>query len=170
MWTQVFARLRGEFALAPDAEITVECAPGQVAGESLEAMLGGGVNRLSFGVQSFVDAEGAAVGRLHTGLACREEFARMQRAGVDRLGLDLICGLPGQTFASWKYSVDEAIASGVEHVSLYMLEVDEGSRLGREALRGGPRYGAGDLPADDEVADWYVAGCAWLDGGWGAAI
>ena len=77
--------------------------------------------------------------------------------------MDLIVGLPGQTLASWQYSVEQALATGVEHVSVYMLEVDEGSRLGREALGGGVRYGAGSLPSDDETADWYAAGCEWLE-------
>ena len=58
--------------------------------------------------------------------------------------------------------MEEAIATGVEHVSVYMLEVDEDSRLGREAIAGGLRYGAGALPNEDAVADWYAAGCEWL--------
>ena len=150
------------FEVAQEAEITVECAPGQLSDESLEAFLRAGVNRLSFGVQSFIDAECAAVGRSHTGASCREELARVMAAGVRRVGVDLICGLPGQTFQSWRYSVEQALESGVEHVSVYMLEVDEGSRLGREKLAGGVRYGAGVLPEEDAVAEWYAAGCAWL--------
>ena len=159
---RVFAGIRGEFAVASDAEITVECAPGQMSDAGLAAWQREGVDRLSFGVQSFVDRECAAVGRLHTGFECRDELRRMQAAGFERLGIDLIVGLPHQTFDSWHYSVQEAIASGVEHVSVYMLEVDEDSRLGREALAGGRRYGAGELPEEDRVADWYEAGCEWL--------
>jgi oxygen-independent coproporphyrinogen-3 oxidase len=159
---QVFGGIRGEFAVEAGAEVTVECAPGQLAEASLEAFLEAGVNRLSFGVQSFVDREAAAVGRLHTGAQCREELARVARAGVGRVGIDLIVGLPWQTFETWKYSVAQAVESGVEHVSVYMLEVDEDSRLGREALAGGSRFGAGELPEEDRVADWYEAGCAWL--------
>ncbi len=158
----IFGGLRSEFSVADDAEITVECAPGQMTDAGLDAWRHEGVNRLSFGVQSFVDRECAAVGRLHTGLECREELRRMQAAGVPRLGIDLIVGLPHQTFDSWRFSVDQAIESGVEHVSVYMLEVDEDSRLGREALAGGRRYGAGELPDEDRVADWYEAGCGWL--------
>ena len=162
---RVFAGLRGAFAVAPDAEITVECAPGQLSDESLEAFLRAGVNRLSFGVQSFVDAESTAVGRSHTGASCRAELARVMAAGVKRVGVDLICGLPGQTEDSWRYSVEQTLESGVEHVSVYMLEVDENSRLGREKLAGGMRYGAGVLPEDDRVADWYGMGCEWLAAG-----
>ena len=161
---RLFGELRGEFAVDCGAEITVECAPGQVSDRTLEALLRAGVNRLSFGVQSFVDAECAATGRLHTGRACREELARMERAGVGRLGLDLVVGLPHQTEASWRYSVEQAMESGVEHVSVYLLEVDEDSRLGREALAGGTRYGAAALPEDDRAADWYQAACEWLEG------
>ena len=160
---RVFDGLRGEFDVAADAEVTVECAPGQMSDAGLEAWQSEGVNRLSFGVQSFVDRECAGVGRLHTGAECRAELARMQAAGVLRLGIDLIVGLPHQTEASWRYSVEQALESGVEHVSMYMLEVDEDSRLGREFLAGGARYGARELPDEDCVADWYQAGCEWLD-------
>jgi oxygen-independent coproporphyrinogen-3 oxidase len=160
---KVFAGLRGEFDVATDAEVTVECAPGQMSDLSLFEYQKQGVNRHSFGVQSFVDRECAAVGRLHTGAECRAELARMQAAGISRLGIDLIVGLPHQTEESWRYSVEQAIESGVEHVSMYMLEVDEDSRLGREFLAGGVRYGAKDLPDEDRVADWYQAGCEWLD-------
>ena len=162
MVERVMGMVREEFAVAGGAEFTVECAPGQMSDAGLESWLQAGLNRVSFGVQSFVDTESAAVGRTHTGAECRREIGRMQRAGVSRVGLDLICGLPGQTFASWEHSVREAIACRVEHVSVYMLEVDEGSRLGREKIAGGVRYGAGSLATDDEVADWYRAGCEWL--------
>ncbi len=162
---RVFAKLRGEFEVERGAEITVECAPGQLSAQTLEAMQRGGVNRLSFGVQSFVDEECAAVGRLHTGASCREELRRVAEAGMERVGVDLIVGLPHQTEASWQYSVEQAVASGVEHVSVYMLEVDEDSRLGRESLAGGMRYGAGALPVEDRVADWYAAGVSWLEAG-----
>jgi oxygen-independent coproporphyrinogen-3 oxidase len=162
---RMFAGLRGEFSVASGAEITVECAPGQLAEETLEAFQLEGMNRVSFGVQSFVDAECAAVGRLHTGASCRDELLRMERAGVSRVGVDLICGLPGQTAESWEFSVGQAVESGVEHVSVYMLEVDEDSRLGREKMAGGVRYGAGNLPDEDVVADWYGAGAEWLEAG-----
>jgi oxygen-independent coproporphyrinogen-3 oxidase len=160
---RIFAAIRAEFTVDTQAEITVECAPEQLSDASLAAYRAQGVNRLSFGVQSFVDREAAAVGRLHTGAACRDELRRMQAAGVARIGIDLIAGLPHQTEASWRYTVEQAIDSGVEHVSVYMLEVDDGSRLGREALAGGKRFGAGQLPDDDRVADWYAAACEWLE-------
>jgi oxygen-independent coproporphyrinogen-3 oxidase len=163
MFREIFARLRGEFALDRAAEITVECAPGQLSEPTLDELLRQGMNRLSFGVQSFVDGECAAVGRTHTRDGCLAELARVKAAGVSRVSLDLIAGLPGQSEASWRYSVDEAIACGVEHVSVYMFEVDEDSTLGREALGLGMRYGAARLPQEDAVADWYGWACERLE-------
>lgn len=162
---QIFTALRGEFEIANGAEITVECAPGQLSAETLEEFQREGMNRVSLGVQSFVDREARTVGRLHTGEECEAEIARLQRAGIERTGIDLIAGLPHQTEASWRESLNRAVDSGVGHVSIYMLEVDDESRLGREVLSGGRRYGAGDLPSDDMVAEWYELGCEVLHAG-----
>jgi oxygen-independent coproporphyrinogen III oxidase len=156
---QMFQRLRGEFDLVHDAEITLECAPGQLADETLDELLRLGMNRISFGVQSFVDRETAAVGRLHTRLECEAEIARVRNAGVTDISIDLIAGLPYQTRESWQYSLEQAIASKVEHVSVYMLEVDEESRLGEEVLAKGTRYHASAVPSEDESADWYQMAC-----------
>jgi oxygen-independent coproporphyrinogen-3 oxidase len=156
---EIFERLRGEFEIAADAEMTLECAPGQLGDETLEELLRQGMNRVSFGVQSFVDTESAAVGRLHTRQQCEQEIARVKAAGVSEINVDLIAGLPHQTAESWSYSVEQAIASGVPHVSVYMLEVDEESRLGREMLEQGSRYGATAVPAEDDAADWYQQAC-----------
>jgi oxygen-independent coproporphyrinogen-3 oxidase len=159
---QIFQHLRGEFDLAGDAEITLECAPGQLSSETLEELLQQGMNRISFGVQSFVDRETAAVGRLHTRQQCELELARVLEAGVREINLDLIVGLPHQTEESWGYSVEQAVASGAPHISVYMLEVDDESRLGREMLEKGSRYGASDVPGEDETAEWYLQACAAL--------
>jgi oxygen-independent coproporphyrinogen III oxidase len=160
---QIFLRLRGEFDLADDAEITLECAPGQLSAETLDELLGQGLNRVSFGVQSFVDRESAAIGRLHTEQICLEEIAHLRTAGVADINLDLIAGLPHQTAESWVYSVEAAIAARVPHVSVYMLEVDEDSRLGREMLNSGSRYGAAAVPSDDDSAAWYQIACDRLN-------
>jgi len=162
---RLFAALRGEFDVAAGAELTLECAPGQLSDETLGEMLRQGMNRVSFGVQSFVDAEAKAVGRLHTREMCLAEIARMRAAGVDDINVDLIVGLPGQTAASWRESVEVALETGVPHVSVYMLEVDEDSRLGREMLGSGTKYGAGNAPSEDETAEWYGAACEWLEAG-----
>ena len=171
---RLFAALRGEFVVSADAEVTLECAPGQLSDETLEEMLRQGMNRVSFGVQSFVDAEAKAVGRLHSREMCEAEIRRMRAAGVGNINVDLIAGLPGQTAESWRESVSVALETGVPHVSVYMLEVDEDSRLGREVLRAGNReqgtgdrlrYGAGEVPSEDEIAERYGAACEWLEAG-----
>jgi oxygen-independent coproporphyrinogen-3 oxidase len=161
---QIFGSLRDEFDLADNAEITLECAPGQLADDTLAELLQQGMNRISFGVQSFVDKETAAVGRLHTREECEAEIARVGAAGVSNINIDLIAGLPYQTEQSWQHSVEQAIGSGAPHVSVYMLEVDEESRLGKEMLAKGSRYHASDVPSEDETAEWYQQACDMLDG------
>ena len=159
----LFRALRNVFDLALDAEITVECAPGQLAPATLEAFQREGVNRLSFGVQSFIDRESAAIGRLHTAAECRTELARVRAAGISSISLDLIAGLPHQTESSWRESLAQALASGVDHLSVYLLEIDEDSRLGRELLSSGARYSAAQVPTDEQAADLYQLACATLD-------
>jgi oxygen-independent coproporphyrinogen-3 oxidase len=159
---EIFRHLRGEFDLAADAEVTLECAPGQLSNETLDELLRQGMNRISFGVQSFVDQETAAVGRLHTRQQCEAEFARVRSAGVRKINIDLIAGLPHQTAQSWQYSVEQAIASGAPHISVYLLEVDDESRLGREMLEQGTRYSASAVPSEDESAEFYQHACATL--------
>ena len=160
---QIFGALRHEFDLAAGAEITLECAPGQLGEDTLNELLRQGMNRISFGVQSFVDRESAAVGRLHTEQQCRAEIARLLAAGVPEINLDLIAGLPHQTEESWRYSVEQAIAIDVPHISVYMLEVDEESRLGKEMLANGTRYHASAVPSEDDAAAWYQLACEAFD-------
>jgi len=161
---RIFGALRQEFEIAPEAEITVECAPGSLTPEMLAALVRAGVNRVSLGVQSFVDAEARAVGRLHARAVALDDIARLRAAGIANINIDLIAGLPHQTEASWQTSLDETIATGVPHVSVYMLEVDEESRLGRELIAGGTRYHAHFVPDEDAVADFYEQACATLNG------
>ena len=153
--SQLFLSLRGEFDLDADAEITMECAPGQLADATLEALVAAGVNRVSLGVQSFVDSEAHASGRLHSRAIVEADLKRLRAAGITNLNVDLIAGLAGQTFNSWEHSLEILIASGVPHASVYMLDVDEDSRLGREILQGGARYRAGLVPNEDTVAGMY---------------
>lgn len=152
---RLFAAIRGEFTVEADAEITMECAPGQIADGTLAAMADCGVNRASLGVQSFVDAEARGSGRLHSRAMVEEDVRRLRAAGIGNLNLDLIAGLAGQTLASWEESLSAMIAAGAPHASVYMLEVDEDSRLGRELLGGGARYGAGLVPGDEAIAGMY---------------
>src|SRR5258706_4635663 len=126
----------------------------------LEGLLRCGVNRVSLGVQSFVDQEAAAVGRLHKRAIVLEDIARLRAAGIANINIDLIAGLPHQTPESWEFSLTETIATTVPHVSVYMLEVDEDSRLGREVLAGGTRYHAHFVPDEEAMADFYLAACA----------
>lgn len=160
---RVFGAIRAAYPITRDAEITVEAAPGQISDALLDVLLKSGVNRISLGVQSFVDAESCAVGRMHTAEACLAELERLRRAGIDNLNVDLIAGLPHQTAESWAVSLQQAISSGVEHVSVYMLEVDEDSRLGRELIGPGVRYGAHAAPTESIVAELYVQACETLD-------
>jgi oxygen-independent coproporphyrinogen-3 oxidase len=161
---RLFVAMRTEFEIAPDAEITVECAPGQIADATLESLVRAGVNRVSLGVQSFIDREAHESGRLHSRAVVEEDLRRLRAAGIGNLSVDLIAGLAGQTFASWEESLDALIESGVPHASVYMLEVDEDSRLGREMLAGGVRYRAGLVPGDDAIATMYLRAVERLDG------
>lgn len=160
---RIFAAVRNRFDVQPDAEVTVECAPGTLAPAVIESLLRCGVNRVSLGVQSFVDAEAAAVGRLHKRITVMEEIARLRAAGIANINIDLIAGLPHQNAESWQVSLAETVRTGVPHVSVYMLEVDEDSRLGRELIAGGARFHAHFVPGDNAVVDFYLAACEKLE-------
>ena len=159
----VFVTISQNFKVQSGAEITVECAPGTLTQPVIDALVGVGVNRVSLGVQSFVDEEARAVGRLHTRQIVLDDISRLRSAGVTDINVDLIAGLPHQTAESWQFSLSEAIASGAPHVSVYMLEVDEDSRLGRELIAGGTRYHAHFVPQDELTADFYETACDQLN-------
>jgi oxygen-independent coproporphyrinogen-3 oxidase len=152
---RLFGAMRAEFDVELDAEITVECAPGQIGDATLEALVAAGVNRVSLGVQSFIDREAAISGRLHSRATVEEDLRRLRGAGIANLNVDLIAGLAGQTPDSWEESLTALAELCVPHASVYMLEVDEDSRLGREMLAGGARYHAGLVPSDDAIARMY---------------
>jgi oxygen-independent coproporphyrinogen III oxidase len=160
---RIFTAIRDQFVIIPNREITVECAPGTVTPALIETLLQCGVNRVSLGVQSFVDQEARSVGRLHSRAIVLEEIERLRKAGLDNISFDLIAGLPHQTAESWAFSVSETIAAGVPHASVYMLEVDDDSRLGRELIAGGARYHAHFVPDDDATADYYMQACEMLE-------
>jgi len=160
---KMFRVLRECFDVVRGAEITVECAPGTLTPAMLEVLVRCGVNRVSLGVQSWVDSEAAAVGRLHTRARVLEDIAVLRAAGIVDINVDLIAGLPHQTAESWAYSVSETIACGVPHASVYMLEVDEDSRLGRELMAGGTKYHAHFVPEQDRSADFYAEACVRLE-------
>jgi oxygen-independent coproporphyrinogen-3 oxidase len=165
---RIFTALGGELALEHGAETTLEAAPGQIEDAVLDEAIRLGVNRVSLGVQSFVDAESRAVGRLHTGEECVWEIRRLRERGVRDVGADLIAGLPYQTRESWQQSLDavgELAAEGaLTHLSVYLLEIDEGSRLGREVLGGGARMHAPAVASDELAVELYEMACEFLPG------
>jgi oxygen-independent coproporphyrinogen III oxidase len=160
---RIFVTIRQNFDVQPDAEITLECAPGTLSEPMVETLVRCGVNRVSLGVQSFVDQESASVGRLHKREVVLDDIARLRSAGISNINVDLIAGLPHQGRESWEHSLNELIATGVPHASVYMLEVDEDSRLGRELLAGGQKYHAHFVPDEDLTADFYEIACERLD-------
>jgi oxygen-independent coproporphyrinogen-3 oxidase len=157
----ILEAVRESFA-AEFVEVTLEADPETVTCEKAEAWVGAGINRVSFGVQSFVDGELAAAGRMHRRADIYRAEEILRAAGIGNISFDLIAGLPKQTGESWRESLGELVALSPEHVSVYLLEVDEGSRLGRELLSGGERYSAGAVPADDLMAEFYEEACAVL--------
>ncbi len=139
----------------PWHEATIEATPGALTPELVRVWCDAGIERVSLGVQSFVPAEIAGTGRKHTAARVAEEVAFLRHAGIVNFNIDLIAGLPGQTQATWRESLDWIERLAAPHVSVYMLEIDQDSRLGAEILSGGSRYGAAKVPPEDLVADLY---------------
>jgi oxygen-independent coproporphyrinogen-3 oxidase len=137
------------------AEATLEAAPGTLTEERIRSWQAAGINRVSLGVQSFVQKEIARTGRKHTAEIVAEEVARLRDHGLTNINIDLIAGLAAQTRESWQESLDWIERLNPPHVSVYIFEVDEDSRLGREMLLGGVRYGAGDVPGEALTVELY---------------
>ncbi len=116
---RIFEAVRSEFSVTADAEITVECAPGTLSPALIKTLTRCGVNRVSLGVQSFVDQEAQSVGRLHKRSTVLEEIARLRAAGIVNINIDLIAGLPHQTAASWEFSLAETVAAGAARQRLH---------------------------------------------------
>ncbi len=143
-------------------EVTLEADPETIDAQKSVAWLASGFNRISMGVQSFHDNELRAAGRMHRRPDIFSAAETLRAAGFENIGTDLIAGLPHQTRDSWEASIHELLAIRPEHVSIYLLEIDEGSRLGRESLVGGTRYGAAAIPSDDAQAEFYESSCERL--------
>lgn len=141
--------IRDTFALAPDAEVTVEANPDTVTPELAEELAAAGVTRLSIGMQSAVPHVLAALDRTHDPANVATAVAAARRAGLD-VSVDLIYGAPGESLADWETSVHTAIALAPDHVSAYALTIEEGTQLHRQIRRG-------EVPApdDDLQADMY---------------
>lgn len=155
MPVEILARLLALIPGKPWREATLEAAPGTITREKARAWAESGINRVSLGVQSFVERELARTGRKHTAEVVEADVAMLRECGIANLNIDLIAGLPGQTFRSWRESLAWLGRLAPPHVSVYMLEVDEDSRLGQEVLLNGKRYGAPEVPADGLIVDLY---------------
>jgi oxygen-independent coproporphyrinogen-3 oxidase len=137
------------------AEVTLEADPETIEAGKAAAWVRAGINRVSFGLQSFSDKELVAAGRMHRRADIYRAVPILREAGIRNISFDLIAGLPHQTKESWRQSLDELAVLAPEHVSVYLLEIDEGSRLGKELLQGGRKYSAGAVPSEDEMAEFY---------------
>jgi oxygen-independent coproporphyrinogen-3 oxidase len=146
---QVVESLRERLLLSAVEEFTLELTPGSADESYLLSVRRLGVNRLSIGAQAFSDRELRAVGRLHSAQDTVAQVLMARQAGFNNLSLDLIAGLPLQTEASWRETLEAAVRGAPEHISIYLYELDENSRLGKEAIQGGSRYRAADLPTEE---------------------
>jgi oxygen-independent coproporphyrinogen-3 oxidase len=138
------------FQVAKDVEVTLEMNPGTVTEETLAAFRRLGVNRASFGAQTFNDYELARLGRSHTAQQTRETFRQLRTTGFDNVSFDLIAGLPGQTVEDWQRNIDEALSMRPEHLSFYLLEVHEGTPLASHI-----RTGLQPTPDEELAAEMY---------------
>jgi oxygen-independent coproporphyrinogen III oxidase len=155
---RIIQACRESFDVDEASEITLEANPESSTREALEGFRTAGVNRLSFGVQSFRDEELRRLGRLHSSTTAREAVVNARSAGFDNLSLDLMMWLPGQSREDWLESVEALIALRPDHASLYLLEIYPNAPLRDEMAR------AGLSPApDDDAAEMYLGALDRLD-------
>ncbi|MEZ5429512.1 MAG: radical SAM family heme chaperone HemW [Pyrinomonadaceae bacterium] len=147
---KILRAVRQKFSAAEDAEITLEMNPGTVSPEKLSDYRSLGVNRASFGVQTFDERALRLLARGHDATDARRTFEMLRRAGFDNISFDLIAGLPHQTLDDWRRNLEEALRLGPEHLSLYLLEIHEGTPLA-EQIRSGRR----PLPDEDLAGEMY---------------
>jgi len=133
---RILATLSAQFEIDPDSEITLEINPGSVTREKLDAFCSLGINRASFGAQTFDDHELAKLGRSHNAADALQTFADLREAGFTNISFDLIAGLPGQTLAGWQRNIKQALDLKPEHLSFYLLEVHSGTPLAEHIRRG----------------------------------
>lgn len=154
----ILAACRDSFAVAADAEITLEANPESATPAALAGFRAAGINRLSFGVQSFHDAELKRLGRLHSSATARQAVASARAEGFDNLSLDLMMWLPGQQPSDWLASVDALIGVAPDHASLYLLEIYPNAPLKDEMARAG-----WSVAPDDDAAEMYLDGLGRLE-------
>lgn len=147
---QILEAIKERFRVSLDAEVTMEMNPGTVTLDSLCEFRASGINRASFGAQTFDDLNLKRLGRTHTAEDVRRTFSLLREAGFTNVSFDLIAGLPGQTVLNWSRNLDEALALRPEHLSFYILEVHEGTPLAEQIRRG-----AEPQPDDDLAAEMY---------------
>jgi oxygen-independent coproporphyrinogen-3 oxidase len=147
---RIASALRAGFDIENDAEFSIEANPEDVTRDAIASWRSIGVNRLSIGIQSFHDSELEPIGRVHGSQRAREAIRDAINSGL-RTSIDLILGLPNQTADSFRSSLAEAIGSGVGHVSIYMLDLDEDTALKRRV-----EHGMVALPTDEAIAALYV--------------
>jgi oxygen-independent coproporphyrinogen-3 oxidase len=152
---KIVADLNQQFQPAANVEFTLEVTPGSADRAFLKHALAIGINRLSIGAQSFADEELHSVGRLHSAADTRASIQTARSEGFANISVDLIAGLPHQTWSSWQSSLESVTTLRPEHVSVYLFEIDEKSRLGGEVLRHGVRYHADAIPGEDFMVDAY---------------
>ncbi len=156
---RIMSALHGAFTLQSGAEVSLEANPGTVDPPYLRGLIGAGVNRLSFGVQSFHDDELTALDRIHSAAEAVEGYRWAREAGFQRINLDFIYGLPEQPLSRWLDTLEQAIALDPDHLSLYALTVEEGTRLAYDVAQG--RISE---PDPDAQAEMYECAMDRLDG------
>jgi putative oxygen-independent coproporphyrinogen III oxidase len=147
---KLIASCRAAFDISAASEVTIEINPSTFSRKNFQEWIAAGVNRASVGVQSFIDSELISLSRTHTAAEARRTIDGLREAGFGNISLDLIAGLPGQTLADWQLNLREALAIGPEHLSLYLLEVKEGTQLFAQIKRG-----LAPEPEDDLAAEMY---------------
>jgi putative oxygen-independent coproporphyrinogen III oxidase len=141
---------RAVFDVSRDCEVTIEVNPATLSRKKVDKWLSAGINRASVGVQSFIDRELGSLSRTHSAEDARRTVGQLRDAGFENISLDLIAGLPEQSLADWEYNLHEALAIKPEHLSLYMLDLKEGTQLFAQLKRG-----LRPQPDDDLAAEMY---------------
>lgn len=157
-------KLLGQIPGRPWKEATIEVVPGEVTLEKARCWAALGFSRASLGAQSFVEQELRATGRAYTASTVQRDMELLREAGIEHINIDLIAGLPYQTPRSWEVSLHQIERLQPDHVSVYLLEIDEKSRLGRELLAGGSRYHARAVPTEEAVVQLYEMAVEFLEG------
>ena len=147
----ILTACRARFQIRDNCEISLEANPGTLSEEKIAAFLKSGVNRISIGAQSFADEELAAVGRLHNANMVFEALHQLKTGGFENISIDLMLGLPLQTKASWKGSLETFAQLGVPHISVYMLDLDDQCALSELVAKG-----LVHVPEEDLISDMYL--------------